>query len=334
MRAFIMCCLYIGANLVLASEVNVYSARKEALIKPLLDKYTEQTGVEVNLITGKADALIKRMELEGLNSPADLLLTVDVGRLHRAKQLDLLAPIESEILNETIPRIYRDPEATWFGLSLRSRVIVYAKASVSREQLSTYEALSEPRWKNKICVRSSSNIYNQSLVSSLVAHLGEAITEQWANGLVVNLARSPKGGDRDQIKAVSVGQCHLALVNTYYLAGMLSSKISAEAEAAKKVGLFWPNQDDRGAHVNISGAGVTRSSLRKEEATRLLEYLASAETQSWYAKTNHEYPVRAGVPVSEILQQWGDFKSDSLALNMLGELNDKAVRLMDRAGWK
>jgi iron(III) transport system substrate-binding protein len=335
MKVIIICCyLLVSANLVFASEVNVYSARKEALIKPLLDKYTEQTGVEVNLITGKADALIQRMELEGINSPADLLLTVDVGRLHRAKQLGLLAPVESKILNEAIPRIYRDPEANWFGLSLRSRVIVYANASVSSDQLSTYEALSDPFWKNKICVRSSSNIYNQSLVSSLVSHLGEARTEQWAKGLVANLARSPKGGDRDQIKAVSVGQCHLALVNTYYLASMLNSKISAEAEAAKKVGLFWPNQKDRGAHVNISGAGVTRSSLRKEEATRLLEYLASAKAQSWYAEKNHEYPVRAGVPVSEILQQWGDFRPDSLALNMLGELNIKAVKLMDRVGWK
>ena len=326
--------LLLGGNLVFATEVNIYSARKEALIKPLLDKYTEQTGVEVNLVTGKADALIKRLELEGINSPADILLTVDVGRLYRAKQLNLLEAVDSRVLDESIPGIYRDPAGYWYGLSLRSRVIVYALESVSVNQLSTYEALADPVWKNKVCVRSSSNIYNQSLVSSLIAHLGEEKTEIWTRGMVANLARSPKGGDRDQIKAVSVGQCHLALVNTYYLAGMLTSKIDSEVRAAKKIGLFWPNQHGRGAHVNISGAGVTRSSLRKQEAVRLLEYLASDEAQRWYAENNHEYPVRTGVPVSAILQKWGNFKSDELPLSSLGELNATAVRLMDRSGWK
>lgn len=335
MRVLWTCvCLLFFSSTLFAAEVNIYSARKEALIKPLLDKYTEQTGVDINLVTGDADSLIKRLELEGPNSPADLLLTVDVGRLYRAKQLNLLVAVESQILNEAIPEIYRDPDGHWFGLSLRSRVIVYAKKSVSSEQLSTYEALAEPIWNKKICVRSSSNIYNQSLVSSLVAHLGEEKTEQWAKALVSNLARSPKGGDRDQIKAVSVGQCRLALVNTYYLAGMMSSKIASEVAAASKVGIFWPNQNGRGAHVNISGAGVTYSSTRKGEAKRLLEYLASEEAQAWYAENNHEYPVRPGIAMSETLKQWGEFKSDQLALNKLGELNTSAVRLMDRAGWK
>lgn len=317
-----------------AAEVNVYSGRKESLIKPMLDHYTELTGVEVNLVTGKADALIKRLELEGINSPADLLLTVDVGRLHRAKQLKLFSSIESAVLEAAVPATYRDPEGHWFGLSLRSRAIVYGLEDVKPEQLSSYESLANPEWKGKICVRSSTNIYNQSLVSAMLAHLGEAETEQWAKGLVANFARPPKGGDRDQIKAVSVGQCSIALVNTYYLAGMLTSKISAEVKAANKVGLFWPNQQDRGAHVNISGAGVTRSSTRKEEATRLLEFLAGEEAQAWYAEHNHEFPVREGVAVSEILRQWGEFKADSLELGRLGELNARAVRLMDRAGWK
>ncbi|MFT5131749.1 MAG: iron(III) transport system substrate-binding protein [Gammaproteobacteria bacterium] len=335
MKVFWLCwCLLLGSNLSIAAEVNIYSARKEDLILPLLDKYTEQTGVEVNLVTGDADALIKRLELEGINSPADILLTVDVGRLHRAKELNLLASVESPLLNNAIPELYRDVEGFWFGLSIRSRVIVYSRDAVSSSQLSTYEALADPVWRNKICVSSSSNIYNQSLVSSLVFRLGEDNTEQWAEGLAANLARSPKGGDRDQIKAVSVGQCSLAIVNTYYLAGMLTSKIASEAEAAKKVDLFWPNQNDRGAHVNISGAGVTKSSLRKAEAIRLIEYLASEEAQSWYAENNHEYPVRSGVPVSAVLRQWGEFKSDKLALSKLGELNASAVKLMDRAGWK
>ena len=183
-------------------------------------------------------------------------------------------------------------------------------------------------------MRSSSNIYNQSLVSALISHLGQDRTQLWAQGLVENMARSPKGGDRDQIKAVAVGQCRVALVNSYYLAGMLTSSINSEVSAAEKVALFWPNQADRGAHVNISGAGVTRSSKRKQAATRLLEYQVSDEAQTWYADTNHEFPVKSGVPVSKVLKQWGQFKADDLALAKLGELNAEAVKLMDRAGWK
>ncbi len=183
-------------------------------------------------------------------------------------------------------------------------------------------------------MRSSSNIYNQSLVASLISHAGVEATEQWARGLVNNFARSPKGGDRDQIKAVAAGQCDLALVNSYYLAGMMSSKIAAEASAASKVALFWPNQAGRGAHVNISGAGITRSAKHRDAAIRLLEFLVSDAAQQWYAKTNHEYPVRQGVAISELLKQWGDFKADPLNLMLLGENNTKAVRLMDRAGWK
>ena len=317
-----------------AAEVNVYSARKEALIKPMLDRFTELTGTEVNLVTGKADALIKRLELEGVNSPADLLLTVDVGRLHRATQLDLFSSIESDLLASVIPARYRDPEGNWYGLSLRSRVIVYSLADVQPQQLSSYEALADAEWKGKVCVRSSSNIYNQSLVSAMIAHDGEEKTESWAKGLVANFARPPKGGDRDQIKAVAVGQCSLAVVNSYYLAGMINSKISAESGAASKVGLFWPNQQGRGAHVNISGAGVTRSSKNKEEAIRLLEFLAGEEAQAWYAEHNHEFPVRADVPVSDTLRQWGEFKADQLELSKLGIHNASAVRLMDRAGWQ
>ncbi|MEX2523753.1 MAG: Fe(3+) ABC transporter substrate-binding protein [Gammaproteobacteria bacterium] len=323
----------IGINAV-AAEVNIYSARKEALIKPILEEFTVETGITVNLVTGGADELIKRLELEGRNSPADLLLTVDVGRLYRAKQADLLQPVHSETLSEVIPDHYRDPEDYWYGLSLRSRVIVYAKDRVDAADLSTYEALADPQWRNRICVRSSSNIYNQSLVASMVAHQGVEATEQWARGLVKNFARRPKGGDRDQIKAVAVGQCDLALVNTYYLAGMLESDIPAERQAAEKVAVFWPNQDGRGAHVNISGAGVTRAAQHTEEALRLLEFLAGKEAQSWYAEKNYEFPVRDDVPPSELLRQWGGFRADDIELEQLGIHNAEAVRLMDRAGWK
>ena len=319
---------------VAAEEVNVYSARKEALIKPLFDSFTQATGVRVNLVTGKADALIKRLELEGERSPADLLLTVDAGRLHRATAQGLLQAVSSAELNETVPEIYRDPQGYWYGLSIRARVIVYSRKNVNPEQLSTYEALIDPIWRKQLCVRSSSNIYNQSLVASMLAHHGADEAEQWIRGLVGNFARDPKGGDRDQIKAVAAGQCKLALVNTYYLAGMLGSELEAETAAANKVALFWPNQQDRGAHVNISGAGVTQSARHKENAIRLLEYLVSIPAQEWYGKTNNEFPVRASVAGGEILQSWGPFRADSLSLAVLGENNQAAVRVMDRAGWK
>ncbi|MFQ5659233.1 MAG: Fe(3+) ABC transporter substrate-binding protein [Gammaproteobacteria bacterium] len=333
-RFWLLAVLIMTVGPVAAAEVNIYSARKEALIKPLLDIYSDETGVKINLVTGKADALIKRLQLEGNNSPADLLLTVDVGRLHRAKQAGLLQPVKSEVLLATVPANYRDRDGYWFGLSLRSRIIVYARDRVSPTQLSTYEALADPKWHGQLCIRSSSNIYNQSLVASLVAHQGVAATEEWAKGLVANFARSPKGGDRDQIKAVAAGQCNLALVNTYYLAGMLHSKIDAEVKAASKVALFWPNQRDRGAHVNISGAGVTRSAKHRDAAIRLLEFLVSDAAQQWYAKTNYEYPIRSGVNISETLRQWGEFKADPVDLTVLGEYNSEALRLMDRAGWK
>lgn len=316
------------------AEVNVYSARKEALIKPLFDSFTAATGIKVNLVTGKADALIKRLELEGPQTPADLLLTVDAGRLHRAKEKNLLQALHSERLEAAIPARYRDPQGFWFGLSLRARVIIYAKAAIDPARLSTYEDLADPKWKKQICVRSSTDIYNQSLVASLLAHHGQEETERWITGLVGNFARPPKGGDRDQIKAVAAGQCGVALVNTYYLAAMLDSDLAREREAAAQVALFWPNQAGRGAHVNISGAGVTRAAGNPASATRLLEYLAAPPAQEWYANANHEYPVRPGVPIGPVMRAWGDFKADPLALETLGLNNPAAVRSMDRAGWR
>ncbi len=321
-----------------AAEVNVYSARIEDLIKPLLDRFSEETGIDVNLVTGNADALLQRLELEGRNTPADVLITTDVGRLHLAETRGLLQPVSSDILNETIPAHYRDPDNHWYGLSLRSRVVVYSKERVDPEELSTYEALADSKWAGRLCVRSSSNVYNQSLVASLIAHNGEQATLDWANGLVENFARKPQGGDRDQIKAVAAGQCDIALVNTYYLAGMLASNQESEVNAAMAVGVFWPNQPgsgaERGAHMNISGAGVTKAANNREEAIKLLEFMLSDEAQRWYADKNFEYPVKPGIEANTILRQWGDFKADDLALEKLGEYNAEAVRIMDRAGWK
>lgn len=317
-----------------AAEVNVYSAREENLIKPILDRFSEQTGIQVNLITAGADELTTRMELEGVNSPADLLLTVDVGRLHRAKEMGLLQPVESDVLEQRVPSQYRDSEGYWYAASLRSRVIVYDKDRVDPADLSTYEALADPKWRNSICIRSSSNIYNQSLAAAMVAHDGVAATEEWARGIVANMARPPQGGDRDQIAAVAIGQCQLAVVNTYYLAGMINATSEDQREQAAQVSVFWPNQDGRGAHINISGVGLSQHAPNREEAVQLMEFLVSDEAQTWYAEANNEYPVREDVPVSDTLAAWGEFKADDLALDQLGVHNAEAVRLMDRAGWR
>jgi iron(III) transport system substrate-binding protein len=257
-----------------------------------------------------------------------------VARLYRAKQTGLLQAVQSDRLQAVIPSPYRDPEGYWYGMSLRSRVIVYAKDRVDPARLSSYEALSDPEWQRKLCVRSSSHVYNQSLVASMIANDGIEATEQWAKGLVANFARPPTGGDRDLIKAVSVGQCDLALVNTYYLAGMIESSLKEENDAAGKVAVFWPNQTDRGAHINVSGAGITRAAKHVQEAVQLLEFMVNEDSQFWYAETNYEFPVRPDVEKSELLKQWGEFKADQLALDQLGINNADAVRLMDRAGWK
>ena len=317
-----------------AGEVNVYSARKEELIKPLLDRFTAETGIRVNLVTGKADELITRLKSEGRNSPADLLITVDAGNLYRAKELGLFQKVESPALAQAVPAAYRDPGMTWVGLSLRARPIMYAKDRVSPAELSTYEDLADPKWKGRVCIRSSSNIYNQSLVASMIAQRGEAAVEEWARGLVANMARPPQGGDRDQIKAAAAGVCDLAVANTYYLGGMLTDADPAQREAAAKVAVFWPNQKDRGTHVNVSGAGVTAAAKHKVEAVRLLEYLVTDEAQRWYAEVNIEYPVKPGVVWSETLESWGRFKADEINMGKLGEYNAAAVKLMDRAGWK
>ena len=316
------------------AEVNVYSARQESLIKPLLDRFTEQTGAKINLVTGKGDALLTRLKSEGMNSPADVLLTVDAGRLYRAQEASILQAVESDDLNRLIPSHLRSADNQWYGLSVRARVIVFAKDRVKASQLSTYEALSDPQWQGKICVRSSSNIYNQSLVAGMIASQGMLKTEAWLKAFVANFARPPAGGDRDQIKAVASGQCDVAVVNSYYLGGMLLSDDQAQQTAASKVTLFWPNQKDRGTHVNISGAGITQSAKNIELAQKLIAFLASNESQEWYAERNNEFPVRDAVKVSTVLESWGPFVADTLNVTELGRNNAAAIMAMDRAGWK
>ena len=339
MKLFIKSILYITLSSLFTQlahaqdELNVYSARKEAYIKPLLDQFSERYDVKVNLITSKADALIERLKNEGENSPADVLITTDAGRLHRAKESGLLRDIASDQFADSVPEQYRDPENFWFGLSLRLRVIVYSNDRVDPENLSTYEQLTDPMWKNRICIRSSNNIYNQSLVASLVSHHGVEETQSWANQFVENFARKPQGGDRDQVKAVASGQCDLAVVNSYYLGKMLIGN-DEEIAAADKVSLYWPNQADRGTHVNISGIGVTKHAKHPKLATQLIEFLYTDEAQAWYGDVNLEYPVRNNLTTNTILEDWGPFKADTLNLSELGNLNATAVQIMDRAKWR
>jgi iron(III) transport system substrate-binding protein len=315
-------------------QVNVYSERQEQLIKPVLDDFTEQTGIEVNLVTGEDDELIQRLVSEGRNSPADVLITADAGRLYRAKQSGVLQSVQSEVLEEVIPAHLRDPEGFWYGLSRRARPIMYAKARVDPAELSTYEALADNKWKGRVCVRSSSSIYNQSLVASMIASRGVKRAERWAKGLVDNFARPPTGGDSDQIMAVAAGECDVTIANTYYFGNMFSDADKNEREAAQQVAVFWPNQNGRGTHINVSGGGVTKTAKNKDNAIKLLEFLVSDEAQRWYAQANQEYPIKAGIPASKLLRSWGDFKADGLNLSKLGELNAEALKLMDRAGWQ
>ncbi|WP_019589082.1 MULTISPECIES: Fe(3+) ABC transporter substrate-binding protein [unclassified Thioalkalivibrio] len=316
-----------------AGEVNLYSARQEQLIQPLLERFTDETGIEVNLVTGGADALLQRLRQEGRNSPADVFITVDAGRLHQAHSAGVLQGIESTTLENNVPERYRDPDGEWFGLSMRARPIMYHTDRVDPSELSTYEALTDEQWEGRICIRSSDNIYNQSLVASMLATEGEDAAQQWVNGIVANMARRPQGGDRDQIRAVADGVCDIAIANTYYLGIMLEGE-GRDREVAEQIGVFWPNQNDRGTHVNISGAGVTAHAPNQENAARLIEYLTSESAQEWYAEANQEYPIRDDVPASDILAGFGDFVSDDIDLYLLGENNAEAVRILDRGGWR
>ena len=317
-----------------AAEVNVYSARKEALIAPILDAFSEETGIAVRLVTGKAGQLHERLLAEGRNSPADLFITVDAGNLHRARQAGLLRPVRSDVLEAAVPARRRDPDGFWFGLSLRARILVYAVDRVSPDDLSTYEALADPIWSDRVLVRSSSNIYNQSLIASMIEARGTAATEEWARGLVANMARDPKGGDTDQIRAVAAGEGDVAIVNTYYYGGLAASANPADRAVSGATRPFFPNQGGRGTHVNISGAGVCAHAPNAAEAIALLEYLVGETAQAAFAALNHEIPVRAGAPSSDIVAGWGAFEMDDLPLAALGERNREAIELADRAGWR
>lgn len=324
--------LGLGLAPVAAEEVNLYSARHYDTDVALYEDFTAQTGIEVNLIEGDADQLIERIKAEGRNSPADILITVDAGRLWRAEEAGILQPVESAVLAERIPASLRHPEGLWFGLSKRLRGVVYAKDRVDPSEITTYEDLADPKWQGRICIRSSTNVYNQSLVASMIEADGVEATEAWAEGLIANLARPPQGGDTDQIEAVAAGECDLAVVNHYYFVRLLES--AEDAAIGDRVGIVFPNQDGRGAHANISGAGVVATAPHPENAVKFLEYLTTPQAQIYFAEGNNEFPVVADVELDPILQSWGEIKTDDVNAAKYGENNPEAVKLMDRAGWK
>ncbi len=322
-----------------ADELNVYSARQEALIKPLLDDFTKDTGIEVNLVTGKGDALISRLKSEGQFSPADLLIVADVGRLVRAKKAGVTQQLPSSLLDQVEQR-YKDQDGHWIALTKRARPIMYKLGAFDPANVNSFQDLTGEEYSNSICIRSSSNIYNQSMVGSLIELWGEEKTLMWAKGLVDNFARSPKGGDRDQIKALVAGQCKLAIANTYYLGGMLDSQDSETREIAEQVGVIWndqissASQKAMGVHVNVSGAVMTKYAKNTDNAKKLLAYMLTKDAQQWYAQVNHEYPVIEGVELSQQLKKFGTYKAQQVNLSKVGENNGKALMLMDKAGWK
>ncbi|HEX5514228.1 MAG TPA: extracellular solute-binding protein [Gammaproteobacteria bacterium] len=311
-----------------AQPVTVYSARNEQLIKPLFERFTAETGIPVRYITDKEGPLLARLKAEGRNTRADMLMTVDAGNLWQAAEQGVLAELKSPVLDKNIPEYLRDPQGRWYGLSVRARTIVYSSERVKPEQLSTYAELADPRWKGKLCLRTSKKVYNQSLVAMMIARLGEQKTEQVVRGWVANLAAPPFSDDTSLIKAIAAGQCDVGIVNTYYF-GRLQKD-----DPNLPVKLFWAGQNDSGVHVNVSGAGVTRYAPNPEGGRRLLEWLSTAEAQELFAGINLEYPANPNVPLDPQVKAWGSFKSDVINVSEAGRLQTQAVMLMDRAGYR
>jgi iron(III) transport system substrate-binding protein len=311
-----------------ADEVVVYSARKEHLIKPLFDAYREKTGTEIRYITDDAGALLARLAAEGANTPADMLVTVDAGNLWQAALQGVLAPLSSDTLEANIPARLRDPEDRWFGLSVRARTIVYSTERVQPGELDTYEGLADPKWKGRLCLRTSKKVYNQSLVATMIDRLGEAETERVVRGWVDNLATAPFSNDTKAMEAVAAGQCDVTIVNTYYFGNLKQQNPDIP------LALFWPNQDGSGVHVNVSGAGVTRHAKHPEQARALIEWLSGPEAQGIFASLNMEYPANPAIAPDPIVAAWGDFKADPVNVSVAGELQAQAVMLMDRAGYR
>ena len=313
------------------TEVNVYSHRHYEADKQLFAEFTRQTGIQINVVKAKADQLFQRLKSEKANSPADLFITADAGRLARAKAEGLLQSVTSQKLQKQVPSYLKDSENQWYAFTIRARVIAYAKDRISSKNLSSYTDLAKPKWKGKILIRSSSNIYNQSLLASMIAKQGVPASKSWAKGIYRNLAREPKGSDRDQMRAVAAGIADLAIVNSYYLGLLANSTNPSDQKVASKIGLFFPNP----THINISGGGVTKHAKNKKNAIKLLEFLTSAQSQAVFPKTTYEYPLDLSPSLqSDLLKSWGTFNPDRLPLEKLGQYNFEAQSIFSEVGWK
>ncbi len=315
--------------------INLYSARHYSTDEALYNNFTRTTGIKVNRLEGGEDQLLQRIKSEGANSPADVFLTVDAGRLWLADQEGVFAPIQSKVLNERIPAAYRLASNTWYGLSTRARVMVVDKLKVKAGDITTYEDLADAKWKGQICTRSGSHVYMLSLLSSIIEHDGAEKAEAWAKGVVANLARQPKGGDTDQIKAVAAGECAIALSNTYYIARMIKSDKPEDRAAMERVRVVWPNSNGRGVHMNVSGGGVLKYAPNKENAIKFMEYLVSDEAQGYFANGNNEWPIVSGLKVKNAaLDAMGTFKADAVNMIALGKNQRQAQEIVNRVGWK
>ncbi len=316
-----------------AGEVNLYSSRQPFLMKPLLDAFSKQSGIKVNMVYLKK-GMLERLKAEGANSPADLVLTADIGNLHNHAKAELLQPVRSALLEANIPAQYRHPEGLWYGLTNRARVIFADKQRVKPGEVTSYEDLAAPHMKGRVCIRSGKHVYNVSLLASIVMTEGKAAATNWAEGLRANLARKPQGNDRAQVKAVHQGVRDVAIGNTYYMGQMATTEKDPEQKKwAAAVNLIFPNQKDRGTHVNISGAGITRSSKNRANALKLVEFLSSATAQKIYAERNFEYPVKPGVPLHPLVASWGSFKADQAFLAQVAEQRTTASRIMDQVAF-
>ena len=333
---FILCTVLLSCNVEKNNEINIYSQRHYQVDKKQYENFEKKTGIKINVIKAGADELLERLYNEGENSPADLFVTVDAGKLQKGVEKGLFQKIKNKKIESNIIADLKDVNSYWVPVTYRARLIVYSNERVLSHELSTYEDLANPKWKGKILVRSSSNAYNQALMASMYANIGEEATKKWSKGIVNNLARDPKGNDRDQVKAIASGQGDLAIVNSYYIGMLLSSEKESEVLAGKSISVFFPNQakEDRGTHVNISGFALTKNAPNRENAIKLLEYLTDVEAQNTYVNNSFEYPVNPKVKPSKIVSSWGEFKFDKLDLNLLGSLRADAIKIFDYTGWK
>jgi len=335
-RALSMAALALGVSVAsaaaLADEVNIYSYRQEFLIEPFLETFTKETGIKVNVVFAK-QGVLERLKAEGEQSPADIVLTVDVARLDALVEADLLQPVTSPVLERNVPPQYRHPDGLWFGLTTRARIIYASKQRVKPGEISSYEELADPKWKGRVCMRSAKHEYNQALLASMIAAHGEKKAFEWVKGLKENLARKPQGNDRGQVKAIKEGLCDVALGNSYYYGAMkFNDENPEQKEWAEAVYLIFPNQNDRGTHVNISGIAMTKSSRNQDDAIKLMEFLSKETAQRMYASANYEYPVNPSVEPDPEVASWGKFKADTLPLQKVADLTPRAVRMYNEAG--